>query len=208
MRIMNRMRALLPVILVSVCLLVTLVIPNASAIEKPGSDQTRPSESIETEEDTVQVDELGGNQSAPAGEKPEIETQESIDKIKVTFDNLKWHRDLEVNADCKDLRSDPCTDSTRNGAELYLVAYVQGKKVIVFHGVVDYTNIALPIHTKEITLSMPKTAPLSIIIVGYERDACPYYEFPSQIEDSVNEALSNAALLVPVPWQISKVKNY
>ena len=75
---------------VQTCALPIFVIPYASAIEKPGSDPTRPSESIETEEDTVQVDELGGNQSGPVGEKPEIETQESIDKIKVTFDNLKW----------------------------------------------------------------------------------------------------------------------
>ena len=82
---MNRVRALLPVILVSVCLLVALVIPNASAIEKPGSDQTRPSESIETEEDTVQVDELGGNQSVKKHQRVENQILKHMSKTCLTI---------------------------------------------------------------------------------------------------------------------------
>ena len=50
--------ALLPIMLASVCLLMIFVIPHALAIEKPGSDPTRPSDSIKSEEqDEIQVEE-------------------------------------------------------------------------------------------------------------------------------------------------------
>ena len=51
MRNMINAGALLLVAFASVFLLFMSINPDATAIEKPGSDPTRPSESIETEED-------------------------------------------------------------------------------------------------------------------------------------------------------------
>ena len=182
-------RALLPVILVSVCLIVIFVIPHATAIEKPESDPTRPSESIETEEETVQVDELGGNQSGqpntPAGGKPDIETHEqdlSYNKIKVKFEEVVLYGNSELGGDCPGA----CTDA--HGSEWNLIAYVQGKKI-------DVSPIKNAGHggfniNKEITVSIPKTDPLSIMFVGYEEDGCRHYEYPDDIQQAVTDALS------------------
>lgn len=183
--------AILLVAFTSVFLLFMSTNSNATAIEKPGSDPTRPSESIETEEDTIQVDELGGNHSAPAGGKPDIETHEqdlSYNKVKVKFLYIDMKRYGENEYDCQS-PSDACTDSMRDGTEFYQVAYVQGKKFELFD---PEKNLGFGrIDNKEITVSIPQSLPFSIIIAAYEKDACRHYEYPNDISQEINAALSH-----------------
>jgi hypothetical protein len=80
---------LLLIVLASACLIIIFVNQHATAIEKPGSDPTRPSDSIRTEQpDTVKGEE--GNQSSQsAGGKPDLDDPLDLDiltyKVKVTF---------------------------------------------------------------------------------------------------------------------------
>ncbi|HET9774664.1 MAG TPA: hypothetical protein VFP25_06740, partial [Nitrososphaeraceae archaeon] len=87
-------RALLPVKLVSVCLLVILVIPHASAIEKPGSDPTRPSDSIKAEEQNeVQVEESQQSGGKNGSDVPKI--NDDMYQVTIQFKELYYYKNYE-----------------------------------------------------------------------------------------------------------------
>lgn len=150
--------------------------------EKSGSDQTRPSDSIKAEEpDSVQVD-LGGNQTA--GVKPDLpplNDQMSKYKIKVTFHSMKVVTRYESDVSW--------SDRWRNGGEFFIYAYVQGKRLLLYDNLTSTRAHVIEPNSysinKEITVYIPPEMPLSIMTVGYERDECPLFKFPEDIQEKV-----------------------
>jgi len=129
---------------------------------------------------------IGGNQST--GEKPDLDPlkfDSSAYKVKVTFDSMHIYSIHEENHGYIAKPLDSGTDAEFNGGEFRLNAYVQG--------MVDALLFPLPYvheggitfgssHTR--TVEIPKTMPLSIMTVGYEKDDCQY-DLPGNMQQRI-----------------------
>jgi hypothetical protein len=152
--------------------------------QAPGSDETRPSGSMEAEHpDDIQVGGLGGKHV------PNLETVDDFKvNVRITLDKIHF---LSIHEDNHDWNAQPNfpghgTDTTPDGGEFVLVMYVQGlKHEILYRASQIYTQYPKTLSTS-VDLKMPKNIPLMLFTVGYEIDACPLYNFPSDVTKGIS----------------------
>jgi len=157
---------------------------SSTARESSDADQTRPSDSISDKiQDEIQVDQGGKNVPTP----PKFD--DSKYTARVTFmgihinaiheDDNDWTRQLPHG-----------TDYNHDGGEFALLAYVQGQGISIPVGNNLLVGEDQTFNRRYIDVSLPKNLPLSIMTVGYEKDACPDYRFPLEIKQSVINRLN------------------
>lgn len=177
--------ALLPVMLASVCLLVIFVIPHALAIEKPGSDPTRPSDSIKSEEqDEIQVEE---SESKNIPNPPKL--NDSIYDVRVYGSSVYFYRNFDGSRDPENQK-------------ILVVMYVNGKAFRLGWYPTNNAMSApnLPYRTYLVNdfgrsnyyeFKMSSNTPLSIMSFGIEIDDCPPPDIPRDISEDVLAANGN-----------------
>ena len=178
-------RALLLVASGAVFLLGISTNPDATAIEKPGSDPTRPSESIKVEgQGDVQVEESQQSAGKNGSDAPKI--NDDMYQVTIQFKELYYYKMYEIP------KTTPANDLAyilQEPAEMALFAYINGKRMFVGAGTVeDHTTYPLRSST---TIKLPSDMPLSIMIVGIEADWCFRYHYPSDISTEVIAANGN-----------------
>lgn len=148
-----------------------------------GSDETRPSGSMEAEHpNDIQVGGLGGK-NVP--DIPKID--DSKMDVRITFDKIHF---LSIHEDNHDWDAQPAfpghgTDTDPDGGEFVLAMYVQGiKHDILYRTSRIYTQYPTTLSTS-VDLKIPKNVPLMLFTVGYEIDACPLYNYPNNVQKGI-----------------------
>lgn len=157
---------------------------SSSARESSDADQTRPSDSIRDKvEDEIQVDQSGGK-NVP--DPPKLD--DSMYNVRVTIMGIHIN---EIHEDDNDFTPQlpHGTDFNHDGGEFRLVVYVQGQGHTILPDNHQYAGEAYTLNQK-FDIKLPKNLPLSIMTVGYEKDACPAYTFPQDIKQRVIDRLA------------------
>ena len=194
-------------IMLSVCSSILFINPQyGNALEETGSDQTRPSKSIEGDlSEEVQQDLSDKNVPRP----PKI--NDSMNDVKIKFDKIYVR---SIHEDNHDWYADPNypghgTDTAPDGGELQMYLYIDGKRILFGPRTGIYTQpekeyLVVP---EELKFKIPANRALSIMIGGYEKDGCPVYEFPRDISKWVLSANGNKEYLLTLQKSLTNNLN-
>ncbi len=193
-------------IMLSVCLSILFINPQyGNSLEETGSDQTKPSKSIEGDlPEEVQQD-LDKNVPRP----PKV--NDSMNDVVIKFDKIYVRSIHEDNHDWYANPDSPGhgTDTTTDGGEFKMYVYVDGKRFLFVprSGIYTQPEKEYLIFPEQLKFKIPANRALSVMIGGYEKDGCPVYEFPLDISKWVVPANGNKEYLLTLQKSLTNNLN-